>query len=177
MTKKVYYNNRTVKNWIFEIIQQINADNWRPDCIVGITRGGLVPAVMLSHWYNVPLHTVKISLRDFAEDTESNLWLPEMAFGHINYDLMCSDDGRKNMLIVDDINDSGATFQWLVNDWQSSCLPSDSRWGDVWHNNVKFATLINNEASDFKTVDYTGLSINKVDDPIWCVLPWEEFWR
>jgi len=177
MTKKVYYNNRTVKNWIFEIIQQINADNWRPDCIVGITRGGLVPAVMLSHWYNVPLHTVKISLRDFAEDTESNLWLPEMAFGHVNYDLMCSDDGRKNMLIVDDINDSGATFQWLVNDWQSSCLPSDSRWGDVWHNNVKFATLINNEASDFKTVNYTGLSINKVDDPIWCVLPWEEFWR
>ena len=177
MTKKVYYNNRTVKNWIFEIIQQINADNWRPDCVVGITRGGLVPAVMLSHWYNVSLHTVKISLRDFVEDTESNLWLPEMAFGHVNYDPMCSGDGRKNMLIVDDINDSGATFQWLVNDWQSSCLPSDSRWKDVWNNNVKFATLINNEASDFKTVDYTGLSINKVDDPIWCVLPWEEFWR
>ena len=29
----------------------------------------------------------------------------------------------KNILIVDDINDSGATFLHLQNDWQNNCLP------------------------------------------------------
>ena len=29
----------------------------------------------------------------------------------------------KNILIVDDINDTGATFEWLVNDWKQSVCP------------------------------------------------------
>ena len=29
-------------------------------------------------------------------------------------------DKMKNILIIDDINDTGATFEWLVNDWKQS---------------------------------------------------------
>ena len=36
---------------------------------------------------------------------------------------------RKNILIVDDINDTGATFNWIKEDWPSGCLPMDTRWG------------------------------------------------
>jgi len=39
------------------------------------------------------------------------------------------------------------------------------------------AVMINNEASDFTDVDYVGLNINKLEEPIWCVFPWEEWWR
>ena len=35
-----------------------------PDVVVGLTRGGLVPAVQLSHMFNVPLIPLNISLRD-----------------------------------------------------------------------------------------------------------------
>ena len=35
-----------------------------PDAIVGLTRGGLVPAVTLSHMYNANLYCLNISLRD-----------------------------------------------------------------------------------------------------------------
>ena len=83
----------------------------------------------------------------------------------------------KNILIVDDINDTGATLNWIREDWRSGCLPDDPAWEEIWGNNVRTAVMINNEASEFTDVDYVGLSINKLEDPIWCVFPWEEWWR
>jgi len=38
-----------VQEAINSIAMQMFKDEWRPDYIVGITRGGLIPAVLLSH--------------------------------------------------------------------------------------------------------------------------------
>jgi len=177
MSRQVYYKDSTIKGWLHDIIRCMSTDNWRPDYIVGLTRGGLAPALMLSHYLEIPMHTLNVSLRDSELGPESNCWMAEDAFGHISYDPMVSSDGRKNILIVDDINDTGATLNWIRQDWQSSCLPNDERWSEVWGNNVRTAVLIDNAASNFKDVDYVGLHINKLEEPIWCVFPWEEWWR
>lgn len=176
---KVYYKDSTIKSWLHEIIRAMQQDNWRPDYIVGLTRGGLVPATMLSHYLDVPMHTLKVSLRDDDSGPESNLWMAEDAFGYVPGDgeTRSSEAYKKNILIVDDINDSGATLNWIRQDWQSSCLPNHSAWSNIWNNNVRTAVLINNDASGFKDVDYTGLNINKLEEPIWCVFPWEEWWH
>ena len=136
---------------------------------------------MLSHYLEVPMETLKVSLRDDNNGPESNLWMAEDAFGYVpEHDKILADFDysivAKKILIVDDINDSGATLNWIRGDWQSGCLPNHPRWDDVWGNNVRFAVLINNNASEFKTVDYAGMNINKLDDPVWCVFPWEEWW-
>ena len=117
---------------VAKICRDISLGTWRPDYVVGITRGGLLPAVMISQYFNIPCETLKVSLRDNGGEhaTESNLWMSEDAFGYPIYDLMVSDSGKKNILVVDDINDSGATINWILNDWQSSCLPDDERWID-----------------------------------------------
>lgn len=180
---KIYYNDRQIRAATHKIIRDINNDNWRPDYIVGLNRGGLVPAVMISHYLEVPMHTLDVSFRDNSSGPESNLWMAEDAFGYIPKDMQEGIDKRsdatyrKNILIVDDINDSGRTLQWIKNDWQSSCLSSDPAWDHVWNNNVRFATIVDNQSSNFKDVDYSGITINKLENPVWIVFPWEAWWE
>jgi hypoxanthine phosphoribosyltransferase len=91
---------------------------------------------------------------------------------------MCSGDGRKNILIVDDINDTGATLNYIKKDWQSSCFPKDKRWKEVWGNNVRVAVLYDNESSKSElNVTYSAVSINKADKDVWIVFPWENWWQ
>jgi len=135
--------------------------------VVGLTRGGLVPANLISQYLDVPMETLKVSLRDSDMGPESKLWMAEDAFNQTH-----------EILIVDDINDSGATLNWIRSDWQENCLPDNAEWIDkIWNHNVRFAVLVNNEASEFKDVDYSGISINKLEDPAWIVFPWEAWWR
>ena len=176
--KKIYYTDQQIKAWTHDIMRAMAADRWRPDYVVGLTRGGLTPANLLSQYLDVPMETLKVSLRDSGTGPETNCWMSEDAFGYEVHDPMASGDGRKQILIVDDINDSGATLNWIKSDWQSTCLPNDPRWVDeIWNHNVRFAVLVNNEASEFKDVDYAGTHINKLEDPAWIVFPWEEWWR
>jgi hypothetical protein len=137
------------------------------------------------------MHALKVSLRD-GEDCESNTWMAEDAFGYppaersveedlgsileAASDLLEQGDTYKNILIVDDINDSGATISWIKNDWQRSCLPNHKNWLDqIWGVNVKFAVLTNNLASQ-ETVNYSVWEVNKAEEDCWLVYPWEEFW-
>ena len=82
-----------------------------------------------------------------------------------------------DILLVDDINDSGATLNWLKKDWEAGCFPDEQSWSTVWHETVKFSTIVNNESSSFKEVDYTYETINKLETPdIWLDFPWESWW-
>jgi hypoxanthine phosphoribosyltransferase len=120
------------------------------------------------------MYTLDIRLRD-GNEQESCLWMAEEAFGYNSFQMGIGYEG-KNILVVDDINDTGATFQWIKEDWQSSCLPDDPHWRkEVWHKNVRFAGLVNNLNSDFN-VDYSSLEINKADNPEWIVFPYEKWW-
>lgn len=169
--KKVYVSWQDVQRQVQEIVRQMHLDGWMPEYIVGITRGGLTPANLLSQYLDVPMQTLHVRLRDGNDiECESNLWMSEEAFGY--------ECDRKNILIVDDINDSGATLNWIQQDWQKTCLPNDPRWADVWGNNVRIATLYDNESSNAElSVNYTAETINKYNDPQWIVFPWEEWWK
>jgi hypoxanthine phosphoribosyltransferase len=156
-------------------------DNWRPDYIVGLTRGGLVPAVYMSHMLDIPMETLKVALRD-GEGGESNCWMAEDAFGYLSASSVPRPEGeptsdpslRKNILILDDINDTGATLDWIIEDWQGINLPNDPAWADVWGNNVRFAVLFDNLSSKFsRCVDYHAVTINKAEEDVWIVYPWE----
>ena len=163
--KKIYYSWEQVQGAVLEIARQMQIHNWRPDYVVGITRGGLVPANLISQYLAVPMETLKVSLRDGGEP-ESNLWMAEDAF-----------NGKK-ILIVDDINDTGATFNWIMKDWPSGCFPDDPTWeNEVWNQNVKFAVLVDNLASQCTaTMDYVGMEVNKAEKDVWVDFPWEDWW-
>jgi len=175
--KKILVSWTDIESQTQEILRQLHRDQWRPDYVVGLTRGGLVPANLISQYLDVPMETLKVSLRDSDTGPESKPWMAEDAFGYVpNSSDVSSPAGRKKILIVDDINDSGATLSWIRQDWQSSCFPDDPRWKEeIWHRNVRVAVLIDNSASKFD-VDYAGTEINKIENPEWIVFPWENWW-
>jgi hypoxanthine phosphoribosyltransferase len=178
--KKKYYSWQDVEDACVNIALQMYKDNWRPNYIVGITRGGNVPATILSNMLDVRGEALKVSLRDDDAGPESNLWMAEDAFGYLNEDERDISKSRwdiskrKNILVVDDINDTGATFNWIKQDWQSGCLPNESSWDTVWHRNVRFATITDNLSSEFNgKVDYHFDEVNKAEEDCWLVYPWE----
>jgi uncharacterized protein len=180
MTNKHYYNWQDVENSCINIALQMYKDNWRPDYIVGITRGGNVPATILSNMLNVRGEALKVSLRDATGESESNCWMASDAFGYVDEEERTNTKSRwdigkrKKILIVDDINDTGATFNWIKQDWPAGCLPNEESWKTVWHNNVRFATITDNLSSDFNgTVDYSVHEVNKAEQDVWLVYPWE----
>jgi hypoxanthine phosphoribosyltransferase len=148
-----------------DICRQITLSNWRPEYIVGITRGGLFPAVMISQYFGIPMQSLDVSLRDHTM-TVSNCGMSEDAWAN------------KPILIVDDINDTGATLNWIMNDWQDSCMPSDDRWNFVWGNNVKFAVVVDNLGSECKAdMDFVGFEVNKLEKDVWIEFPYEDWWK
>ena len=116
-------------NKIDDLVKEISsrASTYKPTHIVGIARGGLVPAVMLSHRLNLPMETLGVSFRD------------NKATHHTKFKPI--DDAR--YLIVDDINDSGTTFKVVTDIFKNRRLQH------------RTAALINKEKSDFD-VDFYG---------------------
>lgn len=163
--KLITYDWNKTERAVRDIAMGMYKDEWRPDYIVGITRGGLVPAVMLSHMTGIPMHTlcVQLAADGLAENTESNCWMAEDAFGY--------EKDPKNILILDDINRGGDAMEWIMKDWQSGCLPNNEKWDQVWHNNVRFASLLSNPNSIVDT-DYWSEEFSDEEEN-WIEFPWE----
>ena len=179
VVKKHYYSWNDIEKMCTTILTDMYTSNYKPDYIVGITRGGNNPATILSNMTGIPCEAIKVSLRD-GSTLESNCAMAEDAFGIVPYDEQGTyksrwdPDRRKKILIVDDINDTGATFNWIRNDWMSGCFPhEDNAWSSVWGNTVKFAVLTENLASDFHHVNFHAHEINKAEENVWLVYPWE----
>ena len=152
------YNYDDFREGINTIVKQIKDTDFQPDYIVGIVRGGAVPAVYLSHKLKAPLVTVAWSTRDTSiYGQESNCWIPE--------DII----GGKKILIVDDIVDGGETIKELFDDWQLSVAGLFSK---LPLDNLRVAAMYYNTAQDVK-VDYYHRAIDRNEDQRWVIFPWE----
>jgi xanthine phosphoribosyltransferase len=133
------------------IARLVEADAWQPDFLIGIGRGGLVPAAYLSHRLGLPLLTVDHSTGEpgFGEELLEKLAAKIKA--------------GARMLIVDDINDSGGTITHLR-------AAIDARTDDPPR--LRVAVLIHNIRSR-ALAEYHGSEIDRDRDKRWYVFPWE----
>jgi hypoxanthine phosphoribosyltransferase len=104
--------------------------------------------VYLSHRLKKEHAVIDVRLRDHA--TRPNLSVLEKEFAF-----------QKKILIIDDINDTGATFQYIIDNFGR-------------HERIRYAAVINNKPSPVK-IDYYGYEIDKNENPQWVVFPWEEW--
>tara|TARA_B100000963_G_scaffold354792_1_gene371887 strand:- start:543 stop:992 length:450 start_codon:yes stop_codon:yes gene_type:complete len=146
--KIMLYKNEDLMQGLKKIRKQIDKSNWIPEIIISINRGGCIPGVYLSHHLNLQHCVIDIQLRDTKKPP--NIKVLEEKIQKF-----------KNILLIDDINDSGKTLK-IVYD-----LNNDSK-------TVYNATLIYNKESKIKTHFY-GRMINRSEDKNWYVFPWEEW--
>lgn len=118
------------------------------DMVVGIKRGGVVPALHVSHELEKPMEVITWQTRDGSTQ-------------EINESIKQAILDGKHIAFVDDINDTGLTVQQLR-----------SAYGyDICENpNITFATLVE-KVSSRERVDVAAL---RIDDPRWLVFPWEK---
>ena len=152
---KLWYSWEEMRRDVNVLARDIVLDKFDPKVIVGLSRGGLTPGVMLSHWFKKPFKPVKSSLRDFPEWED---YLPKPT--------------DERVLIVDDICDSGKTFAKMQS-WirgprknQPMELPVDVRFASLWWNNE----------CDFEPIYYVN-EIAKDSTDTWIHFPWEQWWN
>lgn len=95
----IKYTPDLARNAVSHIVRQINCDEdgWKPEVIVGLTRGGLIPAVMLSHSLGIQMMPLHWATRDF-----------------VGYDSLEILRPYREILIVDDICDTGKSINTLL---------------------------------------------------------------
>jgi hypoxanthine phosphoribosyltransferase len=136
---------------IESLAKALEADSWKPDYLVGIGRGGLAPAVYLSHRTGLPLLTVDHSTGDHG-------------FGGELLDKLAAKIGSgARILIVDDINDSGATINYLRSAIEAKTSEPEG---------LRVAVLVHNIRSQARA-EYHGSEIDRAVDKRWYVFPWE----
>jgi hypoxanthine phosphoribosyltransferase len=98
-------------NQIYDMLlnqtQKIHSDNYKPDIIIGIARGGLIPARILSDLLETPeLATIQIEFYIDIAQTKQEPTLKQSLTTQIT---------NKKTLLVDDISDTGKSLQLAKN--------------------------------------------------------------
>ena len=132
---------------ILSMCQNLEHDvsKFKPDLIVGITRGGLLPALHLSHALERPMETVMWQTREEEKQEYSD---------HIQKAI----DSGKNVVFVDDINDTGRTFREISKAYHCE------------RPNVMFASLV----KKVETVYPNAVAALTISDERWLIFPWEK---
>lgn len=160
----INYSYDQMRQGLLDIIRSMNLEQWAPNAVLGLTRGGLMPAVMMSHYYDVQMIPVNLSLRDFKSDFTT-------VVNELDQSIKLDSTKYKNILVVDDILDSGETVKQL-----GDIFAKLEKFSDF---NIKYATLFfnaNNEAGFLP--DYYANKIHKGghSNP-WITFPAEDWWK
>ena len=154
--EKRFVNWADIDAMIDRVIASYTHDNWIPDVVVGVIRGGAIPAMWISNRTGIKADTIKASFRD---DVIKHPHLP------VTFLKRCAHSGDR-VLIVEDINDTGETLIWIQNQIRAYQPDADR--------NVRYAALMDNTPSKFTDLNYHAETINKDSNPAWIVFPWEK---
>ncbi len=133
-----------------ELADKIKASGFKPDYIVGITTGGLIPLYFLIKKLNI-YNILTVSARSYEKDKQKELkidYLPEI------------DLTGKKLLFVDEITDTGTSLKGILDAVTNKYKPKE----------IKTASLAVNVTNCKLYPDFYVMS----EPGQWIVFPWEK---
>ena len=131
------------------VAEKIKNSGFKPDIIIGVTRGGLVPAMNLSDLLGIKdLLALKVE--------HWGITATKSGKAELKVPLQAGIEGKK-VLLVDDLTDTGESIKISLNHL-SELNPAE----------IKTATLLHKSQSKFKPDFYAG----DREEWRWIILPW-----
>jgi len=122
------------------------------DVIIGIGRGGWVPAVSLSHQLNVK------EVYNFSLQSYDNKKATTIKIGQVPSNFFFAENKRKKVLVIDDLSDKGQTLKAIKHYF------ADRGMYPV------FVTLYIKNSTEF----IPDIYVRAYNDNTWLVFPWEK---
>ncbi|MDD4050042.1 MAG: phosphoribosyltransferase [Candidatus ainarchaeum sp.] len=148
---KIKLTYTQIENDCKKIFLQLKKENYIPDVILGISVGGLFPAIHLSRLLDNK-NLFSIAVKSYSKEKRGKIELinfPDKKFLK-----------NKTILIVDEIVDSGKTIQFISSLLKEKYKPKD----------VKIASIYVNKKNCASYPDF--YSKTNVD---WLIFPWDRF--
>jgi len=134
-----------------EIAKKIKKDNYQPDMVIALSRGGFVPARLICDFMIVKdLISVKVDHWGITASKDGK--------AHLRYPISADLSGKRT-LIVDDITDTGDSMM-IAKVFVEKLTPQEIRTAAIFH--IKTSKFV---------PDYYGKEI----DWIWVIWPWNYF--
>jgi len=127
----------------------IHDDNYRPDIIIAIARGGYTPARILSDYLGI-MDMTSFKVKHYQSTQKEPI-------ARIEHPLAADVSGQK-ILLVDDVSDTGDTFEVAINHINECTDPAE----------VRTAVLHHKIVSKYKPDYYT----REVKEWHWITYPW-----
>lgn len=149
MTDYVFLTPEKIFNLTYQLGEKIKKSGFVPECLLGISRGGLSVVRTLSDFFGIEdVHVIRVVYyKDVKTTQKKPILIQDFDEKHL---------GGKRLLIVDDVSDTGDSLDFTVN------LIKKTGAKDF-----KTATLHYKPWSIFKP-DYYIEETNK-----WIIYPWE----
>lgn len=139
------------------IANKIEAENDSIDSIIAVSRGGMIPSVILSRLLNVR-EIYSIGIRSYSDDEayQSRSHVPTVYQDIKDISKKINKKSNSSVLFVDDISDRGNTLRYIVNTYKFK--------------SSRMCTLYIKPQTGFIPRYYS----HHVKDDTWVVFPWED---
>lgn len=145
---------KNIDSWVYSIIKKMEKSGYRPDVIIGLSRGGLAPARIFSDYLQLKdLYTIKTEHWGITATPDGQ--------ARVTQGLPVSIENKK-VLLVDDITDTGQSLS-VAYDYVKSFNPLE----------LKSATLLHITRSRF-VPDFYAEEVPE-EKWTWFIFPWNVY--
>lgn len=151
MTECIKCSYEQVENYCLKLNDDFLKDKFCPDCVLGVSVGGLFPAIHFARLLNSK-NLVSIAVKSYSGKERKEIEIVNLP----SVDLLKD----KKVLLVDDVADSGKTLEFIVKLLKEKYFVKD----------VKTLAVFVNEKN---CKIYPDIYLEKIDK--WICFPWDRF--